>query len=180
MSDESPLGIEIPADHVGAFVAEVFEDAERDTGWEDVVDAMVAPSAREDWASLEPGQQAVEVLRWARSYDEQAIEALESVPTDGTADPGDVEERFGEARRCRTNADTFRDGIAAAYADGRLDDEALIDAVETVGFDTEVVAEREQELERVANHFELDYQPYGGTLIQERESQPEGTAPETF
>lgn len=181
MSDnESPIGLEIPEDHVGAFVAEVFEDAERDTAWSAVVDAMVAPSARDDWDALDPVEQAVEVLQAARRYDERAIDALSSVPTDGSADPGRVEAQFGEARRCRTNADTFRDGIAAAYADGYLDDEALVEAVETVGFDTGVVAEREEALERVANHFEFDYQPYGGTLIEDERAGTEQTAPETF
>ena len=43
------------------------------------------------------------------------------------------------------------------------------------------MADRESELERVANHFELDYQPYGGTLI-EAEDGPgaEQSAPETW
>lgn len=180
---EDPVGIEIPDEHVGPFVAEVFEDAERDTDWGDVVEAMVAPSARDAWADLSPSEQASEVLRAAADYDRQAIEALASIRTDGSADTGTVEERFGEARRCRRNADTFRDGIASAYADGYLDGADLQAAIETVGFDTGLIADRETELERVANHFELDYQPYGGTLIQDEGTDApagEESAPETW
>jgi hypothetical protein len=182
MSDvEEAVGIEIPDDHVGAFVAEVFEDPERDTSWSEVVDAMVAPSARDAWDTLDAEQQVVEVLEAAHDYDRTARDTLTAVSTDGSADPDAVESRFAEARRCRTNADTFRDGVAAAYAGERIDDDQLVSAIETVGFDTELVADRESELERVANHFELDYQPYGGTLI-EADDGPGGkqTAAETW
>lgn len=175
------VGVEVPTEHVGAFVAEVFEDPERDTSWASVVDAMVASSARDAWNALDAERQVVEVLEQAHDYDEAAIEALASIPTDGSADPETVESRFEEARRCRTNADTFRDGIAAAYASGVVDDAELRGAVEEVGFDTDLIAEREDELERVANHFELDYQPYGGTLIQTDEGPGTGQqAPETW
>lgn len=175
------VGLEIPEEHVGAFVAEVFEDPERDTSWREVVDAMVAPGARDAWDALDPREQAVEVLDQAARYDRMAIEQLSAISTDGSADPEDVESRFAEARRCRNNADTFRDGVAAAYASGRLDDEDLVAAIETVSFDTGRIAERESALERVATHFELDYQPYGGTLIQDEEGIGESqTAPETW
>jgi len=178
---EDAVGMEIPDDHVGPFVAEVFEDAERDTDWADVVGELVAPDARDAWDALDPGEQVVEVLRAADDYDRSAIEALSSIPTDGSADAGTVEERFGEARRCRRNADTFRDGVADAYAAGYVDGESLVGAIETVGFDTDTIAEREQELERVANHFELDFQPYGGTLIEgDDRIGDQQTAPETW
>jgi len=181
MSDDDPIGLQIPDEHVGPFVAEVFEDAERDTSWENVVDAMVAPESRDAWDRLSPDEQAIEVLEMAAEYDDRAIDHLESIPTDGSAEAGTVEERFGEARRCRRNADTFRDGIAAAYGDGYLDDDALVAAIEAVGFDTDRIADREEALETVANHFDLDFQPYGGTLIEDGQRiGEEQTAPETW
>jgi len=181
MSDpEEAVGMAIPDEHVGAFVAEVFEDPEKSTAWSEVVDAMVAPSARDAWDQLSPEEQIVEVLKQAHDYDCEARDQLAAIPTDGAADLDDVESRFAEARRCRTNADTFRDGVAAAYASGRLDDDQLVAAIETVGFDTELISDRESELERVANHFELDYQPYGGTLIENDGEAGEQTAPETW
>lgn len=178
---EHPVGLEIPAEHVGPFVAEVFEDAERNTSWDEIVTALVAPEARDAWDALEPWEQAREVLKQASVYDQQAVEALEPIQTDGSADSETVEVHFEEALRCRRNADTFRDGIAAAYADGHIDGEHLQRAVETVGFDTSTLADRESELERVASHFQLDFQPYGGTLIQDEEGAGgEQTAPETW
>jgi len=182
MSDpEEAVGMAIPDEHVGAFVAEVFEDPEKRTSWSEVVDAMVASSARDAWESLSPAEQVAEVLQQAQKYDGEARDELAEIPTDGSANLADVESRFAEARRCRTNADTFRDGVAAAYTNGRVDDDDLVAAIETVGFDTDLVADRESELERVANHFELDYQPYGGTLIESDDGPgAEQSAPETW
>jgi len=178
---DDPVGIEIPDEHVGPFVAEVFEDAERDTDWTTVVEELVAPSARAAWDDLSASEQVAEVLAAAADYDENAVETLAAIPTDGSMDPGAIEERFGEARRCRRNADTFRDGVATAYADGHVDEDGLVAAIESVGFDTDTIAERESELERVANHYDLDFQPYGGTLIEDDDRiGEEQTAPETW
>jgi hypothetical protein len=54
-----------------------------------------------------------------------------------------------------------------------IDGEGLEAAVEAVGFDTETIARREDVLEDVASVYELDFKPYGGTLIQDDEG--EGT-----
>lgn len=180
MSDD-PFGLQIPDEHVGPFVAEVFEDVERDTTWGNVVEELVAPEARDAWEELTAREQAVAVLKKASDYDKQAIDHLRSIPTDGSVDTGTVEQRFGEARRCRRNADSFRDGIASAYGEGYLDADALVSAIEEVNFDTSYISDREDELERVANHFELDFQPYGGTLIEDDDRiGEEQTAPETW
>lgn len=162
--DES-VGVTIPEEHVGAFVAQAFEDVERDTDWADVVDALVSPAAREDWRALDPAEQVAEVLRTAGDYDERAADALEAVSTDMGSLAPDDEERWAEATRLRRNADILRDGVADAYATGRVDDEQLVAAVEAADFDTGTVARREEAVERVANAFALDFRPYGGTLF---------------
>lgn len=161
---EEALGVPVPDEHVGAFVAETFEDAERDTTWEQVVDAMVAPEARDAWAALTPREQAVEVLGMADEYDRRAVEHLESVPLEVSADP---EPDLAEARRLRRNADVFRDGVAAAYAEGHVDDEGLVAAVEESAFDTARVARREELMEQVAKVHDVEFRPYGGTLMGE-------------
>ncbi|EMA28275.1 hypothetical protein [Haloarcula japonica] len=170
---ESSLGMTIPDDHVGAFVAEALEDPERATTWDDVVDTMVAPAARDAWAELSPVEQATEVLSKAAEFDQRAIEHFEAVPLDG--DRSEAETDIDEGLRCRRNADTFRDGVAAAYGDGRLDDEGLVDALEAAEFDTEVIAEREDLIERIDSVFEIDYRPYGGTLMDD----DDGPEPDT-
>jgi len=170
---ESSLGMTIPEDHVGAFVAEALEDPERATAWDDVVDTMVAPAARDAWAALSPVEQATEVLSKAAEYDRRAIEHFEAAPLDG--DRSEAEPDIDEGLRCRRNADTFRDGVAAAYGDGRLDDDGLVDALEAAEFDTEVIAKREDLLEQIDSVFEIEYSPYGGTLMDD----DDGPEPET-
>jgi len=183
VADDEAVGVPVPDDHVGAFVAQAFEDPERSTEWGDVVSAMIAPSARDAWESLSPVEQAVEVLRKAAEYDRRATDALERVPTNaGTADP-EIRQAFDDAKRLRRNADTFRDGIAAAYRDGRLDDDTLVEAVERAEFDTGVIAEREDALERVTSVYDLDYRPYGGTMFDTEENDHpdrDSDIPETF
>ncbi|AEM59082.1 hypothetical protein HISP_17280 [Haloarcula hispanica N601] len=170
---ESSLGMTIPEDHVGAFVAEALEDPERATTWTDIVDTMVAPVARDAWAELSPIEQATEVLSKAAEFDRRAIEHFEAVPLDG--DRSEAETDIDEGLRCRRNADTFRDGVAAAYGDGRLDDDGLVDALEAAEFDTEIIARREDLIERIDSVFEIDYRPYGGTLMDD----DDGPEPET-
>lgn len=160
---EEAVGISIPAEHVGAFVAEAFEDAERDTTWPDVVAAFVDPSARGAWDDLDASEQVVEILDAASRYDDRAIEHFESIPLDTgeRSDPDGLE----EALRCRRNADMFRDGIAAAYGDGVLDDADLVTAVETSAFDTDRIADRENALENVDAVHDVDFRPYGGQFF---------------
>lgn len=160
-----PVGVPVPDDHVGAFVAEVFEDSERDTRWADAVDGLVAAPARDAWDALDPGEQVREVLAKADDYDERAIELLEAV--DGAPSDDPVRERLEEAKRLRRNADMLRDAIADAYSSGHVSDEELRAAVETHGFDTTLVATRERLLEHVADAHEIDFRPYGGMLIHE-------------
>jgi len=159
------FGVTVPEEHVGAFVAEAFEDAERDTDWGDVVDEFVPEEARDAWAELRPRDRAQAVLDAAASFDEEATETLEAVPLDASADRGAVEAQVEEALRLRRNADTFRDGVAAAYADGRLDDDALVAAVADSGFADDAVARRESALETVADVHDVDFRPYGGRLF---------------
>lgn len=170
---EASLGMTVPEDHVGAFVAEALEDPERATTWDDVVDTMVAPVARDAWAELNPVEQATEVISKAAEFDRRAIEHFEAVPLDG--DHSEAETDIDEGLRCRRNADTFRDGVAAAYGDGRIDDDGLVDALEAAEFDTEVIARREDLIERIDSVFEIDYRPYGGTLMDD----DDGPEPET-
>lgn len=178
---EEAVGMEIPDDYVGAFVAEVFEDAERATSWDDVVDSMVAPEARDTWESLTPVEQVIEVLKMADGYDERAADLLSDVEIDCSVPDEATLSAFEEATRLRNNADAFRNAIATAYDEGHVDDDGLVEAVESFGFDTETIARREDELERVTSAYDLDYRPYGGTLVQERDgptTDPE--IPETF
>ncbi|WP_135805456.1 hypothetical protein [Halorussus marinus] len=168
-TDGESLGVSVPDEHVGAFVAEAFEDVERDTTWKEVVGALVAEEARDAWADLSRTEQAVEVLAAAADYDERAVELLAEVPTDRGEPTSEIRDRYEEALRCRHNADRFRDGIAAAYADGYLADDQLVAAVEAFGFDTALIAEREDELDTVANTYEFEFRPYGGTLMTDDE-----------
>lgn len=177
------VGITIPDEHVGAFVAEVFEDAERSTTWHRVVDALVAPTARDAWDELAAVERTAEVLRSADRFDRHAAELLAGIDVTADALEGDVRETFDEATRLRRNADAFRDGVADAYAEGLLDDEQLVAAVEAVGFDTETIARREDELERVTSAYDFEYRPYGGTLVQgsdKQTAQPGRRGPEAF
>lgn len=172
-----PTGVPIPPAHVGAFVAETFEDPERDTAWDDVVERLIADGARDAWEALAVQEQVEELLSMADDYDRQAIDLLEDLPVHDGDDTdrrvpvhdGDgtepVDPRFEEALRRRRNADIVRDGIADAYASGRIDDRTLVAAVESFGFDTERIAAREDRLETVANAHDLDFRPYGGMLF---------------
>ncbi|WP_226481837.1 hypothetical protein [Natrinema amylolyticum] len=166
---EESLGVTIPDDHVGAFVAQAFEDVERSTEWTEAVDAVVPDDARDAWRSLSARDQVVELLEMADEFDRRATESLEAIPLDRGGLDDDLRERFDEAKRLRRNADILRDGIAAGYAEGRVSDEELVAAVEAFEFDTAVIAEREDELDSVANAYDLDFRPYGGTLMTERE-----------
>ncbi|WP_335999197.1 hypothetical protein [Halorientalis halophila] len=163
------LALSIPDEHVGAFVAEVFEDAERSTTWTEVVDAMVAPAARDAWEALSATEQVIEVLEKAGEYDGRAVDTLEDVPLRGEEASLSTREAFEEALRYRRNADVLRDGIADAFASDVIDEATLEAAVEEFGFDTETIARREDALEDVASVYELDFRPYGGTLIQRDE-----------
>ncbi len=166
---EESLGVTIPDDHVGAFVAQAFEDVERSTEWTAAVEAVVADEARDAWNRLEPREQVIELLQMADGFDREATELLEGIPLDRGGLDDELRERFDEAKRLRRNADIVRDGIAAGYAEGRVSDDDLVDAVETVEFDTVAIAEREDALDAVANTYNLDFRPYGGTLMNERE-----------
>lgn len=184
-AEDEAMGVPIPEEHVGAFVAEAFEDPERTTTWEEVVDAMVAPDARDAWADLSPVEQTVAVLDQAAEYDRRATDELERIPTNKPEPTPEVRDSFAEARRLRRNADAFRDGVAAAYTDGRIDDEDLVAAVEASGFDTGQIARREDALESVTSVYDFEYRPYGGTLF-DGDTSPDGEAdvdpdtPETF
>jgi hypothetical protein len=180
---EEAIGMPIPDEHVGAFVAEVFEDAERSTEWEDVVESMVAPEARDAWNDLDPVEQVQEVLAMADTYDRKAADALAAIEVSGGDPDPETEADFDEAKRLRRNADAFRDGVADAYDKGHVDDDELVRAVEGSEFDTDAIARREDELERVTSAYDFDYRPYGGTLMQDREeSSPDydPDIPETF
>lgn len=163
--EDSSVGVTVPDDHVAAFVAEAFEDPERSTTWEEVIEEAIAPAAREAWDELSPGKQVRELLAMADEYDERAIEKLAAIPTDGSEPTDRADELFAEARRCRRNADRIRDAIADAYASDYVADDELVDAVETYGFDTMTIAEREQLMETVTDQYDYDFRPYGGTLM---------------
>lgn len=160
--DES-LGVSIPDEHVGAFVAEAFEDPERSTSWAEAVDAMVAPDVRGAWDDLSPRERAAEVLSKAAAYDRRAVDRLDGVPLD--PDREAVPDAVREALRCRRNADAFRDAVADAYGEGRLDDDDLVAAVDAADFETATIARREDLLERVTEAYDVDFRPYGGTLM---------------
>lgn len=160
---EDAVGVTVPDEHVGAFVAEAFEDVERDTAWCDVVDAFVPPSARDEWNELSPRERATAVLDRASEYDRSAVDGFAEIPC---SVGGDLDrETLSEALRCRRNADQFRDGVAAAYADDIVDDDALVGAVDDSAFDTELVGERERLLEEVDEYYDVDFRPYGGQLF---------------
>lgn len=159
------LGIEVPDEHVAAFVAEAFEDPERDATWEDVVDEFVPAGARERWRDLSMRDRVEEVLAAADDFDDRAIDRLDDIPLDRTEPTDGIEGAFDEAMRLRRNADTFRSGIADAHAAGRIDDDGLVAAVEGYGFETDAIAEREDLVESVAERYELGFRPYGGTLM---------------
>lgn len=165
------LGISVPDEHVGAFVAEVFEDVERKTTWEQVVGELVADEAREEWDALTMTEQVTEVLSAADDYDERAVEYLTGISTDRGSPTDEIRQQFEEAMRCRQCADQFRDGVAAAYANDLLGDEEFVTVVEESDFDTNRIAEREDELDRVANAFDFEFRPYGGTLMTDEDGE---------
>lgn len=166
---DAPVGVTVPADHLGAFVAEAFEDAERSTSWDETIDAVVPEEARGEWAALSVRKRVIELLDLADGFDRRAADLLESIPLDRGRPTGKIRERFAEAERLRRNADLLRNGIAAGYAEGRVGDEDLVAAIESFGFDTARIAEREDALDAVASAYDLDYRPYGGTLMTDRE-----------
>ncbi|WP_123533298.1 hypothetical protein [Halosimplex salinum] len=166
-ADDEVMGVPIPEEHVGAFVAEAFEDPERTTSWADIVDLLVAPQARDAWDELSAAEQTVEVLDRAAEYDRRATDELERIKTNKSEPTPEIRSAFDEAKRLRRNADAFRDGVAAAYAEGRIDDDELVGAVEDSAFDTGQIARREDELETVTNAYGFDFRPYGGTLFDE-------------
>ncbi|MFB9826112.1 hypothetical protein [Halobaculum roseum] len=159
------LGIEVPDEHVAAFVAEAFEDPEREATWESVVDEFVPGDARDDWRDLSMRDRVVEVLVAADDYDARAVDLLDEVPLDREEPTDGIEATFEEAMRLRRNADTFRSAIADAHAAGRIDDDGLVDAVEGYGFETDAIAEREDLVEAVAERYGFGFRPYGGTLM---------------
>lgn len=168
---ERSVGVTVPDDHVAAFVAEAFEDPERSTTWAEVVDEAVADEATAAWDALSVGEQVREVLAMADKFDERAVDRLAAIPTDRSEPTDRIDELFEEARRCRRNADRLRDGIADAYADGRVDDAELVDAVEGYEYETDTVAERERLLETVTEAYDYDFRPYGGTLMDDDEKE---------
>ncbi|WP_226013166.1 hypothetical protein [Halomicrobium salinisoli] len=176
---DSSVGVTVPDEHVGAFVAQALEDPERATTWDDVVDTMVAPAARDAWAALSRVERAAEVLTKAADYDERAVERFEAVSLD--AEKAAIEDDVDEGLRCRRNADTFRDGVAAAYGDDLLDDEEIVEALETSAFDTDLIGRREDLLERIDEVYDVEYRPYGGTLMDAEEApEPETDHEETW
>jgi hypothetical protein len=82
------LGVSIPDEHVGAFVAEVFEDPERSTTWAAAIDATIDDAARDAWDGLTPTEQATELLGMAIEFDDRAIEAFEAISVPDADDPG--------------------------------------------------------------------------------------------
>jgi len=172
-ASEPSLGIQIPDDHVGPFVAQALEDPERSTDWAAVVDELVAPSARDAWDRLSPAEQATEVLSKAAEFDRRAIARFEAVSLN--AERTAVQADIDEGLRCRRNADTFRDGVAAAYESGRLDDDEIVEALAEADFETELIAKREDLLERLDGAFDIEFQPYGGTLMDD----DDGPEPDT-
>lgn len=173
---DRPMGIEIPQEHVGAFVAEVFTDVERNTSWSEVVNAIVHDDARGEWNDLPPRARLREALELADSFDQRCLAQLRSMPLqDATADG--VEETFREAMRYRRNADILRDAIADAYASGLVGDQDLVQAVETCGFTTERIEQRETKIEQVTKRFDLSFRPYGGKLMHPDGEPGEGGGP---
>ena len=172
LADQS-VGVTVPDEHVGAFVAQAFEDPERVTDWDDIVDDVVAADARDAWDALSSVEQVCELLAMADDYDERAVAHLEDVPLDRGEPTAQIDAAFEEAMRCRRNADRLRDAIASAYGDGRVDDDELVEAVETHGFETGVITQRERLVESVTETYGFDFRPYGGTLMDTSESEPD-------
>ncbi|ELZ02112.1 hypothetical protein [Natrialba aegyptia] len=177
---EESLGIAIPEAHVGAFVAQAFEDVERSTEWTEAVDAAIPADARGAWQSLSTRDQVVELLTLADEFDAKATALLEEIPLDRDGLDDDRYERVSDAKRLRRNADILRDGIAAGYAEGRVSDDELVAAVEAFGFDTATIAEREDALDAVSSAYNVEFRPYGGTLMTETEIETESGAPDEF
>jgi hypothetical protein len=142
-----------------------------------VVDEVVAAEAREAWDALSPREQTVELLGIAADYDERAVERLDAISLDRRAMTDADRDRFEDAKRCRRNADRIRDGIADGVASGRVSDDALVAAVEDAGFETDTIAEREDRLDTVTGVYDVDFRPYGGTLMDDGDGGvPEGEA----
>ncbi|ELY96411.1 hypothetical protein [Natrialba taiwanensis] len=177
---EESLGITIPDDHVGAFVAQAFEDVERSTEWTEAVDAAIPADARGAWQSLSTRDQVIELLTLADEFDAKATALLEEIPLDRDGLDDDRYERVSDAKRLRRNADILRDGIAAGYAEGRVSDDELVAAIEAFGFDTATIAEREDALDAVSSAYNVEFRPYGGTLMTETEIETESGAPDDF
>ena len=178
-TNDGPMGLPVPEEYVGAFVAEVFEDVERSTTWDETVEALVADDARSAWERLSPIEQVVAVLDAAAGFDERAVQALESIPHD--AENESIRAEYEEARRYRRNADMLRNGIAQAYSSGHVDDEQLVEAVERHGFESDTIARREEQLESIAEAHGLEFRPYGGTLMEPPGSaEREASADPTF
>ena len=177
MTADEPVGVPVPDEYVGAFVAEVFEDAERSTTWADAVDALVAPAARADWADLPPATQVVEVLDAAARFDDEAVRCFDGIPLDAETPGEPIRAAFEEARRHRRNADMLRNAVADAYAAGHVDDDQLVAAVERHGFESATIAEREARLEAVAEAYGFAVRPYGGTLVAPPDEADAGPEP---
>lgn len=171
-ANDGPMGLPVPEEYAGAFVAEVFEDVERSTTWAEAVEALVATDAREAWERLSPIEQVVAVLDAAADFDNRAVETFEAIPIDGQ-DGEPIRADYEEARRFRRNADMLRNGVAEAYSSGYIDDEQLVEAVERHGFESDTIARREELLESIAEAHGLEFRPYGGTLME-----PPGTGDE--
>jgi len=166
---EDSIGLSVPEDHVGAFVAEAFEDVERDTAWPAVVDEVIADAARDAWADLDGTERVREMIELAAGYDERALERLEAVPVEPGDLGDDAEATLSDGLRCRRNADRLRDAVADAYDRGVVDDDGLVAAVESAEFDTATVAAREDRLDTLAELHEFEFRPYGGTLLDGRD-----------
>ncbi|QIO23364.1 hypothetical protein [Haloarcula sp. JP-L23] len=175
---QQSVALSIPPEYAAEFVAEVFEDAERSIDWPTVVDAFVPSNHREAWDTLTPREQVTQILDRAGEYDAEAVEVLESIPSD--ADRSLAESRFDEALRRRRNADGFRNAVADAYASGHVDDDALVGAVEDAGFETDTIAQREEKLELVAEKHDFEFKPYGGTLLDEDRYQTDSSDSATW
>ncbi len=180
-ASDGPIGVPVPEEYMGAFVAEVFEDPERTTTWREAVAALVAPADRDAWEALSPIEQVIVVLDTAAEYDQTALRRFEEIPDDGYASEETIRETYEEAKRNRRNADMLRNAVADAYSRDVIDDNALVEAVDRHGFDSETIAAREQQLESVADAYGLEFRPYGGTLIEPAEEKdPDRSASPTF
>lgn len=171
--DQAPVGIEIPENHIPAFVSEVLSDVERDTDWAEVVDRVIAPEAREEWEQLAPAQKVRNVLEIASDYDRRCLKELRSISiTDATKDQ--ARPKFQEATRCRKNAEILRDAVASAHQEGRFDDDALVEGLEAANFSTDLIADREEKIDQITDRFGFDFRPYGGKLLHTDEESKGG------